>query len=80
MSRRRVIRNREERRESYLRELESRVDRLESEVAWLRRAVQIDGERNDHLVMGPCPRCAVGVLARQNDRLECSDCGYSRFL
>lgn len=60
--------------------LESKLKRLESEVRWLQRAMQENGERNGHSVFGPCPNCESGVLASEADRLHCATCGYVRFL
>ncbi len=63
-----------------MRELERRVGRLEAELAWLRRAVEADGEDAGAVAVGPCPGCGRGVLVRRRDELRCSTCGYVTFL
>jgi hypothetical protein len=63
-----------------MRELERRVERLEDEVRWLRRAVAASGERADAMAVGRCPRCSRGVLMRRGDQLRCSVCEYGRYL
>ena len=61
-------------------ELERRVERLESEVQWLRRALAASGEQNGPMAVGACPNCSGGVLMRRGGELRCDTCGYSHFL
>lgn len=68
------------RRVNRMRELERRIARLEDELGWLRRAVEANGEDADAVAVGPCPTCGRGVLVRRGSQLECSTCGYVRFL
>lgn len=63
-----------------MRQLESRVARLEEEVQWLRRAIEVNGETLGTTVVGACPDCGSGVLVRREDDLHCSSCGYTQYL
>ncbi|MFC7078796.1 hypothetical protein [Halorussus caseinilyticus] len=80
VDRERGDRRRANRRTEQVRELENRVNRLESQVEWLRRMVRSNGENADAAAVSPCPHCRRGVLVRRNDALQCSACEYSRFL
>ncbi|WP_135827132.1 hypothetical protein [Halorussus ruber] len=73
-------RERNRRRERRVRELEARVEQLESEIRWLRRVVRANSETEGSAVVGPCPNCSRGVLVHRNDELRCSSCRYSRFM
>lgn len=61
-------------------ELERRIERLESEIEWLRRILDARGEQGGSLAVGACPNCGTGVLMRHGDELRCATCGYSQFL
>jgi len=63
-----------------LRKLQRRIDRLESEVAWLSRVVREASEHSDALATGPCPNCSRGVLVQRNGELRCRTCEYRRYL
>ncbi|UPV76559.1 hypothetical protein M0R89_18680 (plasmid) [Halorussus limi] len=63
-----------------LRELESRVERLEDELRWLRRALEANDERAGTTAVGPCPNCETGVLTARGGELRCSACEFSKFL
>ena len=71
---------RSKRRVHRMNELERRVERLESEIEWLRRALAAGGEQNGPLAVGGCPNCGTGVLMRYGGELRCDSCGYSHFL
>ncbi|MFC4451658.1 hypothetical protein [Halorussus aquaticus] len=68
------------RRVNRVRELERRIERLEAEVRWLRRAVVATGKRTGAMPVGPCPDCGRGVLLRRESELVCSACEYCRYL
>lgn len=68
------------RRVNRMRELEERVERLEAELRWLRRAVEANGERVGAKAVGRCPNCGEGVLTASGSELRCSNCKYARFL
>lgn len=70
----------EYRRVTRIGDLERRIERLEGELAWLRRVVRSDGEATEREATGPCPNCSRGVLVGRRGELRCSACGYSRFL
>ncbi|USZ69798.1 hypothetical protein NGM10_17020 (plasmid) [Halorussus salilacus] len=72
-------RSRPRRRVPRLNDLERRVERLESELRWLRRAVETRGEATESVV-GPCPDCQQGILRHRGGELRCDACGYARFL
>jgi ribosomal protein S27AE len=63
-----------------MRELEDRVERLEDELRWLRRAVEVNGQRTGAKAVGRCPNCNAGVLTASGSELRCSSCGYAKFL
>lgn len=71
---------RSRRRVSRMNELERRVERLESELQLLRRALDARGEQNAPMAVGACPNCPNGVLMRYGSELRCDTCGYSHFL
>lgn len=60
-------------------DLERRVEQLESEVTYLRRVVETQGD-NDASIVGPCPNCETGMVTRHGDELSCGTCGSGRFL
>ncbi|WP_128478700.1 hypothetical protein [Halorussus pelagicus] len=63
-----------------MRELETRIERLEDELRWLRRAVAANGERTGVTSVTRCPKCRDGVLTARGSELRFSACKYSRFL
>ena len=63
-----------------MRELESKVERLEEELRWLRRAVEANGEHTGAAAVGRCPNCDDGVLTASGSELQCSRCRYTKFL
>lgn len=71
---------RSRRRANRMNELERRVESLESEIRWLRRALDARSEQNGPMAVGACPNCGTGVLMRHGDELRCNTCGYSHFL
>lgn len=63
-----------------MQELERRVDRLEADVAYLRRVVETGGPDEEVPTVGPCSRCGTGILVGQGGEIRCTVCGYARFL
>lgn len=58
-----------------VRELNRRVEEQERRLAELERHFRALGLRGP-----PCPRCENGGMVREDDRLQCSDCGYAHAL
>lgn len=58
-----------------VRELQTRIEEQSQRVARLERQLQLL-----NLCGPPCPRCDQGEMLRDDDRLQCSACGYAHSL
>lgn len=55
-----------------VRELQTRLEEQNQRLARLEQQLQTLNLRGP-----PCPRCDQGEMLREDDRLQCSGCGYA---
>lgn len=60
--------------------LEAAVEAQGRQLDRLRRSLRAVGRHTGVAVGGPCPDCDCGMLVGRNGRLDCTDCGRSRYL